>query len=89
MFAVIYFLYCAKKEGKGFWKTFFLGGDCLATKDDTRTPAFSSNPLSLIGSWRFGVGFHWSLLVAAALGVWIMFTPMVFGLSFGSAGELT
>ncbi len=85
MFAVIYFLYCAKKEGKGFWKTFFLGGDCVATKDDTRTPAFSSNPLSLIGSWRFGVGFHWSLLVAAALGVWIMFTPMVFGLSFGSA----
>ena len=80
MFAVLYFLYCSKKEGKGFWKTFFKGGDCLGTQDDTRTPPFDSNPIGLIATWRYGISFQWNLLLTAALGVWLMFTPHVFGL---------
>lgn len=85
MFAVLHFLYCATKEGKGFWKTLFLGGDCLATKDDKRTPSFHDSPWKLMATWRYGISFHWSLLLTAALGVWLMFTPMVFGLRQGIA----
>lgn len=83
MFAVIHFLYCAKKEGEGFWKTFFFCGDCLATKDDSVTPTFQDNPFKLIATWRYGVGLPWNLLLCIALGAWLMFTPLVFGTPLG------
>ena len=81
MVAVCYFLYLSKKEGKGFWKTFFLGGTCSGVTDDLRTPHFEGNFSKLLATWRFGVTFPWNLLLTTALGVWLMFTPAVFFLT--------
>lgn len=85
MFAVIQFLHHAKKEGLPFWRTFWKGGDVKGTKDDTRTPTFDSSPFALFATWRFGIAFRWNLVLAAALGVWLMFTPAVFHL--GTVGS--
>ena len=41
---------------------------------------FHSSPLKLMASWHRGVSFHWSLILTALLGIWLMFTPWVFDL---------
>ena len=75
MIAVIQFLRGTVKEGKPFWPTFWKGGDLRGTRDDNRTPPFSSGALTLIKTWRFGVGFRWNFFLTALIGVYIMTTP--------------
>ncbi|MCH9612774.1 MAG: hypothetical protein S4CHLAM102_12710 [Chlamydiia bacterium] len=78
--AVIQFLHQSWKEGKPFWHTFFLGGDNPNNQQDERTPPFHTNPWRLICSAVWGAGFQWNLILQTAIGVWLMFSPSVFGL---------
>lgn len=75
MMAVIQFLREAVKEGKPFWRTFWKGGDLKHTKDDDKTPPFTASPIALIKTWRWGVSFHWTLLIAAVVGLLTMAAP--------------
>ncbi len=79
--AVFQFLYRAKKEGQPFWKVFWHGGDLKGTKNDNRTPSFSSNPWGLIKTLHFGIGFRWNLFISTLLGAWLMLTPYAFSFS--------
>lgn len=76
--AVGQFLSQSTKAGKGFWKTFFHGGDLPGTKDDTPC-LLSENSLLKIAAKAFeGVSFNYTLFLSAAIGVLFMLTPYLF-----------
>lgn len=82
MIAVLHFLYHAWKEGQPIVKVFFFGGEVEGIKEDRRTPSFDSNPLTLIKTFHWGIGFHIPLILTALLGGWLMFTPFALGLAW-------
>ncbi len=78
LIAVFQFLSHSTKAGKGFWKTFFHGGDLPGTKDDVPC-SLSESSLLKIGSKAFeGVSFNFTLFLSAVTGVLIMLTPYLF-----------
>lgn len=72
------FLVRAVRRGESFWWTFFVGGTCEEDNKDTRTPKYGAPALSMLPASVWGVSFPWTLLVSAALGLWLMFAPAVF-----------
>ncbi len=72
------FLKDAKRRGKPFWRTFFMG-DAMegAEKDDSPEFGGSMKEMSLRATW--GVNLPWNLLVLCLLGIWLMFTRLIFG----------
>ncbi|MGH7926457.1 MAG: SPW repeat domain-containing protein, partial [Candidatus Binatia bacterium] len=46
---------------------------------DNRTPPYGSPKQQMAAPRVWGVTAPWSLIVSAALGVWLMFAPAVFG----------
>jgi len=79
MLASILFLNLSKKEGKPFWKTFFLGGTLSGEfnepiKHDLTLPLHKT--LKEIFS---EISIPWNLVLSCFLGVWLMFSPSVFG----------
>ncbi len=82
--AMIQFLIQSKREGKSLWRTFWLGGTVEGSeKDDRLTPFDWSKPQTMFVPWLAG---NWHLLIAAGLGVWLMFAPWFFG-SVGRAAD--
>lgn len=79
--AVLQFLHQSMKEGKPFWQTFWKGGTPEGARNDNITPPFHSSPFRIFKSMIWGGGLHWSLILQTAIGVWLMFTPHVFGLN--------
>lgn len=75
--AMVQFLRWNKKhKGVSYWHTFWMGGTPEGTHD---APPADRQP-----SWRpaamlWGFTPTWQLLVATALGVWLMFSPWVMG----------
>lgn len=79
------FLAGARREGKPFWRTFWIGG----TLDAYRTAAPAPSPAT--GRWQAGStaarviaamdlsNVPWNLALSAALGLWIMAAPVVLG----------
>jgi hypothetical protein len=81
--AMIQFLIQARREGKPFWRTFWKGGITEGGREDARlTPFDWSRPLTMFWHWLTSI---WHLLTGAALGVWLMFAPAVFGTQGGAA----
>lgn len=75
--AMIQFLIQSRREGKPFWRTFWMGGIIEGGQEDERmTPFDWSNPMAMFQTW---LASNWNLLVSAAFGVWLMFAPSVFG----------
>jgi hypothetical protein len=67
------------RNGKSFWRTFWVGGTTGQPNEDKRTPAYGAPASKMIGPMIWGVTAPWTLLVSAALGIWLMFAPAVFG----------
>lgn len=79
--AVLQYLRNSRREGKPFWRTFFLGSEYDEAAVDTRTPTFQASPWKVIKSMFWGMRIQWNLLLTALIGVWLMFANEVLGLS--------
>ncbi len=78
--AVCQFLSRSSKAGKGFWKTFFHGGDLPGTKDDEPCRLSESSLLTIAAKAFEGISFNFTLLLSAAIGAFFMLTPYLFSL---------
>jgi hypothetical protein len=93
MVAMGQFLAGARREGKPFWHTFWVGG----TLEQYRTTGPAQSPATT--HWRerspaarvvAGLDLRnvpWTLLVSAALGVWLMAAPAMLGISGAAANS--
>jgi uncharacterized membrane protein len=76
--ATIQFLRQSRRASQPFWRTFWKGGTIDASAERTApvsSPAQSAN-------WATVLGLShptWTLVGSAALGIWLMFAPSVFG----------
>lgn len=85
--AMCQFMASKKRQGQSLWKVFWLGGTMEGGGPDERTPPLHelpSRPHDLGKAMFWGVSFPWTLVVAAAAGVWLMAAPAV--LQQGKAG---
>ncbi|MBX9584614.1 MAG: vitamin K epoxide reductase family protein [Gemmataceae bacterium] len=74
--AMVQFLIQSRREGKPFWRTFWVGGT-LENAEDIKPPRRSAGAEFLSAmNWET---VSWNLVVSAGLGVWLMFAPSVFG----------
>jgi len=73
------FLSQSLREGKPFWRTFWVGDTMEGGSQDGRTPHYGSPVRKMAPAMVWGVSVPWNLALSAALGVWLMFAPAVFG----------
>lgn len=73
------FLARSVREGKPFWRTFWIGGTIEGGDQDRRTPPYGSAVREMVAPMLWGVTATWSLVLSAALGLWLMFAPAIFG----------
>jgi hypothetical protein len=73
------FLKKSVRDGKPFWRTFWVGDTIEGGEKDNRTPPYGSPTRQMAAPMVWGVTAPWSLIVSAVLGVWLMFAPAVFG----------
>ena len=89
--AMSQFLLGARREGKPFWRTFWVGGtlDEYRHGDATESPARSQghtrSPVARIVSAMDLHNVSWNLLLCATLGVWLMAAPAVLGATGAAA----
>lgn len=77
--AMIQFLVQARREGKPFWRTFWMGGVIEGGERDDKLTRFDwSRPQTMLQPWLTS---NWHLLIAAGVGIWLIFAPAVFGTS--------
>jgi hypothetical protein len=81
------FLRRAVLAGKPFWRTFIVGGTNDEVNEDARVPHYGSPVRELVRAGWWGVSLPWNLLASAAIGVWLMAAPTVFGTE-GTAANL-
>jgi len=67
------------RAGKPFWHTFWVGDTMEGGEKDTRTPRYGTPATHMIPPMAWGVTAPWNLMLSAALGVWLLFAPAVFG----------
>lgn len=83
--AMLQFLVQARREGQSVWHTFWRGGIPQGGDRDERLSPFDwSHPLRMFRDWLAGSA---RLLIAAALGGWLMFAPDVLGTSGRAASS--
>jgi hypothetical protein len=68
------------KDGKPFWRVFFIGDTVEGGGPDERTPAYGAPVSGMIAPMHWGVTASWNLALGAFLGLWIMLTPAIFGM---------
>ena len=71
------FLFQARREGQSLWRVFWLGGTLrnLPQVEPTHPDVVSAKAMV------WGVALPWNLLLAAVVGVWLMFAPTALGSS--------
>jgi uncharacterized membrane protein len=75
--AMLQFLVQARREGQPLWQIFWQGGTLRESPEDAAVPVRPDvvSPAAMV----WGVTLPWHLLVSAALGLWLMFTPSALG----------
>ncbi len=71
-----------RRQGESLWKVFWKGASTEG-EEDKRTPAMADlprEPRNLLGASVWGMSAAWGLLAASLLGLWLMFSPEVFGI---------
>lgn len=74
------FLVQSYRRGEPFWRTFFKGGaqpPSESERQDQR-PGFDAPLPAALAAAVSGVTLPWTLVASAALGVWLMFTRVIF-----------
>jgi uncharacterized membrane protein len=77
------FLAWARRRGKPFWRTFWMGDAMDGGSDDASRGLLGTTPQMIREAGR-GVSFPVTLLASCAIGVWLTFTR----LTFGSSGDM-
>jgi hypothetical protein len=73
------FLKNSVRNGKSFWRTFWVGDTIEGGGKDTRTPRYGSPADKMITPMVWGVTVPWNLVVSALIGLWIMLAPSLLG----------
>jgi uncharacterized membrane protein len=75
--AMLQFLVQARREGQPLWQIFWQGGMLRETPEAAAVTVRPEvvRPTAMV----WGVSLPWNLLVSAALGLWLMFTPSALG----------
>jgi hypothetical protein len=87
VFAMVQHMKEAKARGDrggSWWQLFWKGGTAEGTTPDERSPsliAFPDEPVKVIKSSLWGFSVPWTLLSCIALGIGVMFLPLLFGTS--------
>lgn len=71
-----------KRKGDSMWRVFWKGGDAITTHMDERSPELvelHESPWKVFKSSIWGMTAPWQLTLATILGLWLMFSPTVFG----------
>ena len=87
--AMIQFMKRSVREGKSFWRTFWVGGTLDEENKDNRTPSYGASLSKLTSAAGWGVSVPWNLLLSTALGIWLMFYPGTFGVAGTAADYFT
>ena len=72
----------SKGKGEGLWNVFWKGGSAEGSTEDKRSPDLMSlpeKPGTVFKASTWGMTFPWTLASSAALGIWLMFSPTIFG----------
>jgi uncharacterized membrane protein len=85
--AMVAFLVRSRRDGKPFWRTFWMGGTTEGGDHDERSPRLTESPTRTAPAMVWGVTAPWPLLAAAALGVWVLASPDLLGLTAGAADQ--
>lgn len=72
------YMWRSVRAGLPLVRTFFEGGSDPAARPDAR-PGFEAPIRTQIEAATWGVTVPWTLVVSSLVGVWLMFTPLVFG----------
>jgi len=65
------------RRGLPFWRTFFRGG-AMPNSTLTDRPGFGAGVQAIRAHMAWGVTVPWTLLVSSLLGVWLMFSRLIF-----------
>ncbi|HXI00030.1 MAG TPA: vitamin K epoxide reductase family protein [Sphingobacteriaceae bacterium] len=87
--AMIQFLSTRVKEGKPFWRTFWMGDTIEGGSKDERTPRFTDSILKTGPAMGWGVNLPWNLLLCVGIGLWWMFYPGNFDVTGAAANNFT
>ena len=86
--AMLQFMVKARGEGKAFWRTFWLG-DTLqggtSQNNDLEITHFAKEPLATFRAGILGMSAPANLVITAAMGLYLMFSPAIFSKSGTSA----
>jgi hypothetical protein len=67
------------RAGRPFWRSFFRGDALPGSGKDEKRPGFDMPLGELVRSAARGVTIPWTLVASSLLGVWLMFSRLVFG----------
>jgi hypothetical protein len=73
----------AKRRGDSLWQVFWKGGMPVEPNTDERSPEIMelpAQPMKVFKASVWGMSCPWTLLVSAIIGIWLMFSPAVFGI---------
>ena len=71
------FLMASRREGKPFWRTFWMG-DAMEGGSEDHAPGFSGTTNEMVQQAVRGVTLPASLTITIAVGIWLMFTRLTF-----------
>lgn len=78
--AMCQFLAQAKRDGKPFWRTFWMGDTVEGGGADERSPELTAPLPQLLPAMVWGMTASWPLVASALLGIWSMFAPWALGI---------
>lgn len=73
----------AMRRGEKFWPVFWKGGTPVTTQHDQRSPALSklsARPWTVVKASVWGMSAPRTLVLATLAGIWLMFSPAIFGI---------
>lgn len=82
--AMIQYRVHTHQRGEPFWPVFWKGGSVTSERFDDRSPELINVPRYLGRVWDaalWGMSFPFTLVIAVALGIWLMFTPAIMGMA--------
>ena len=84
--AMCQFMAQSVRQGKPFWRTFWVGDTIEGGAEDARTPRYGTPVSRIVPAQLWGVTINWSLAVSAVLSIWLLAVPAVFQ-TFGAAAD--